>query len=130
MTIKKVYFEDYDQSFVYDTGYCVYDATITDNLPDWWPSSELLLSEISGIQQGGCAGYAYMPAVVYSEANDHMADWGNDILEYIEEQLGDLPSIPKGKTWCAIASFYLCVAVELYVSQYDVDAIIERLESA
>ena len=127
MTIKTLYLEDHNQTFEYDTDYCIYDASIIKNLPSWWPSKELLLSEISGIQQGGCAGYSYMPAVIYSDANEHMADWGDDILEYIEEQLGELPPIPKGETWCAIASYYLSMAVELYVLQYDVEDIIKRL---
>lgn len=115
---------------VEEEGYSIYDAYIDcAELPNWWPSDALSLSEIEGIQTGGCAGYAYMPAVVYAEAQAHMHAWGDDILEYIEEQLGDI-ILPSVYSWSGLASHLLCMAVELFVNTFDIEELKQTLEEA
>ena len=89
--------------------------------PDWIDSVEVY--EIASIQQGGCASGAYMPAVTYYTAKETMNEYGNEVLQFIEDQLGELPKVPKGESWSGMAVFYLSYAVELWASQFDIDGI-------
>jgi len=86
-----------------------------------WIDEGLEYYDIESIQQGGCASGAYMPAVTYFTAKETMNEYGNDVLQYIEDIYGELPEIPKGESWSGIAVFFLSVAVELWASQFDLD---------
>lgn len=74
--------------------------------------------DIMSINQGGCASGAYMPAVTYSTANDIMHNHGNSIMQYIEDNYGELPEPPRGETWSGRACFYVAIAVELWCIQH------------
>jgi len=95
-----------------------------DNQPDWITCNQSLdIADIQSIQQGGCASGAYMPAVTYYTASQTMAKHGDDILNYIEENLGELPTIPASESWSGIAVFFYSYAVELWASQFDLDGV-------
>lgn len=79
-----------------------------------WITQDLSCYDVAGINQGGCASGAYMPAVTYYTALGTMSEHGNDVLQYIEDTLGELPTIPQGESWSGIAVFFLSYAVELY----------------
>ena len=79
-----------------------------------WIEQDITGTDVASICQGGCASGAYMPAVTYYQAAQTMAKHGDDVLEYIEEQLGELPAIPAGESWSGIAVFFLSYAVELW----------------
>lgn len=79
-----------------------------------WIEQEIAASTIASITQGGCASGAYMPAVTYWTANDVMASYGDDVLDYISNTLGELPTPPAFESWKGRASFYLAYAVELW----------------
>lgn len=79
--------------------------------------------EVASIQQGGCASGAYMPAVTYHTAKETMNDHGDDVLQYIEDQLGEIPQPNSGESWSGMAVFYLSCAVELWAGQFDVENI-------
>jgi len=84
-----------------------------------WIEDDLTVGQVEAINQGGCASGAYMPAVIYHTALQTMSDHGDDALEYIENQLGELPAVPKQTSWSGIACFYLSLAVELYASSIE-----------
>ena len=84
-----------------------------------WIEQDLYPSDIRNILQGGCASGAYMPAVTYCTARETMGQWGDDVLEFIESQTGELPVVPKGESWSGIACFYLSYAVELWASNIE-----------
>jgi hypothetical protein len=88
-----------------------------------WIDEGLEYYDIESIQQGGCASGAYMPAVTYHQAIETMSEHGNQVLEYIEEQLGEIPQPKKGESWSGIAVFYLSYAVELWASSFDLDEV-------
>jgi len=81
--------------------------------------------DIASIQQGGCASGAYMPAVTYYQSRQTMSEHGDDVLQYIEDQIGELPPVPTGESWSGIACFYLSYAVELWASQFDLSDVEE-----
>jgi hypothetical protein len=81
------------------------------------------ICELQAIQQGGCASGAYMPAVTYSTALDVMSKHGNDVLEFIGNILGELPTPPVGESWAGMAVFYLSYAVELWAGQFDLHGV-------
>lgn len=88
--------------------------------PEWLVNMSPV-TELEGIQailHGGCSSGAYMPAVTYHTASQTMAAHGDDILEYIENNLGDLPNPPKGSSWSGIAVHYCSLAVELWCGQF------------
>ena len=91
------------------------DERIVENQPSWI-TQELSWSDVAAICQGGCASGAYMPAVTYHQARKTMSDFGDDVLQYIEEQLGELPQPPKTESWSGMACFYLSYAVGLFAS--------------
>ena len=45
-----------------------------------------------------------------------MSEHGDNVLEYIEEALGELPEVPKESSWAGMACLYLSYAVELWAS--------------
>lgn len=85
------------------------------DVPDWI-ESDITCSDIAAIVQGGCASGAYMPAVTYYRAVQTMAEHGDEVLEFIESNLCELPTIPAGESWSGIAVFFLSYAVELWAS--------------
>ena len=86
-----------------------------------WITEDLSVYDIQAIQQGGCDSGAYMPAVTYYQAIKTMSDNGDDVLQYIEDCIGELPLVPKGTSWGGIACFYLSYAVELWAGQFDLN---------
>ena len=72
--------------------------------------------DIAAINQGGCASGAYMPSVTYHIALETMNDHSDDILDYIEEALGEVPAPPTDGSWQGMAVFYVSLAVELWCS--------------
>ena len=74
------------------------------------------VSEIMAINQGGCAGNAHR-SVFYFEANKVMAEHGDDVLEFIEENTGELPAI-SNTSWSEMGSLYLSCAVELWCNNF------------
>ena len=80
-----------------------------------WIDQDITATDVESIVQGGCESGAYMPAVTYHIANKTMSEHGDDVLEYIENVLGELPSI-TGESWSGIAVKFLSCAVELWAS--------------
>ena len=83
------------------------------DIPEWI-SSDIDTHDVAAICEGGCASGAYMPAVTYSEAAEVIAEYGDDVLEYIENTLGELPALPEGVSWGGVAVHFLSHAVELW----------------
>ena len=87
--------------------------------PEWITCNHMLdWNDIRAVIQGGCASGAYMPAVTYFIAAKTMAKHGDDVLQYIENQYGEIPAPSAGESWSGIAVFYLSLAVELWCSQF------------
>ena len=82
-----------------------------DNQPAWI-TEPLTPYDIAAIYQGGCASGAYMPAVTYNQAIETMGEYGDDVLDFIEDNVGKLPP-PLDVSWSGMACFYLSNAVEL-----------------
>ena len=67
-----------------------------------WIDQDISPQNIAAIVQGGCASGAYMPAVTYHQALETMSEYGDDILDYIENVMGDLPDpTDKSLSWSA-----------------------------
>ena len=87
-------------------------------------------ADVAAILKGGCDSGAFMPAVTYWSAKAAMNSWGDEILAYIEDRLGDVPA-PDDKnrsSWGTLACFYVSVAVELWAS--DTLAALEAVDTA
>jgi hypothetical protein len=91
-----------------------------------WISDDISPYDVAAICQGGCASGAYMPAVTYSKALATMAEHGDDVLQYIDDALGELPAPPSDASWSGLAVFYLSTAVELWASS--AEGILEEYE--
>ena len=88
-----------------------------------WIEDGLSVADIQAIQQGGCDSGAYMPAVTYRRAASTMSEHGDDVLDYIEQALGEVPKPHEGFSWDGLAVFYLSRAVELWAYQFDLDGV-------
>ena len=98
-----------------------------------WIEQDIGASTIAAILQGGCASGAYMPAVTYHQARETMNEFGDDVLDYIEEVLGEVPKTMRNESWSGMACFYLSLALELWASSIEEDlasAIEERDKAA
>jgi len=84
-----------------------------------WITEPLTPYDIAAILQGGCASGAYMPAVTYHLANKTMAEHGDDVLQYLQDTLGELPKPPAEESWSGMACFYLSYAVELFCMEHE-----------
>lgn len=78
-----------------------------------WIDQDISPYDVAAIVQGGCASGAYMPAVTYHAALKTMQEHGDDVLEYIESAIGELPSV-AGQGWSQMACTYLSTAVKLW----------------
>ncbi len=79
-----------------------------------WITEPLSPADIAAVNQGGCESGAYMPAVTYHTANMTMAVHGDDVLQYLEDMAGQLPTPPQDICWSGLAVFYLSRAVETF----------------
>lgn len=95
------------------------------NLPVWI-DQDISPSDVAAIVQGGCASGAYMPAVTYSQALKVMSEDGDEVLQFIEDHLGELPKHRSDIPWAGLACFYLSTAVELWASS--VESELEQFE--
>lgn len=82
-----------------------------------WLKKNVTGTDVASILQGGVAGGAYLPAVIYWQANETMGEHGDAVLDYIEAYEGEVPAPPDGSSWQGMACFYLSVAVELWAAQ-------------
>jgi hypothetical protein len=97
-----------------------------------WIDPDITPCNIAAIVQGGCASGVYMPAVTYRTALETMHEHGNDILEYIEDNYGEIPAPPTGSSWYSIAVHYLSMAVEVWASsvEEEIAEILEQTDDA
>lgn len=90
-----------------------------------WIDQDISPSDVAAICQGGCASGAYMPAVTYYHALETMNKHGDEVLQYIEDALGELPKV-DGLGWGQMACAYVSTAVELWASS--IESELESLE--
>jgi hypothetical protein len=84
------------------------------NQPNWI-AQDLTPYDIAAILQGGCGSGAYMPAVTYYDACKTMAEYGQEVLMYLEDIYGVGECVPPADSdWQQINVFYLSCAVELW----------------
>jgi len=107
---------------------CDDDDTMVRSLPIFgvpdWIDQDITISDCMAVQQGGCASGAYMPAVTYYTANKVMAEHGDDVLDYIEREYGEIPAPDmQDMSWCGLAVYFLSMAVELWC-----DSVCNQLE--
>ena len=74
------------------------------------------VAEIMAINQSGCAGNAHR-SVFYYEANKVMAEHGDDVLEFIEDTMGELPKV-ENVSWSQMGSLYLSCSIELWCNNF------------
>ena len=72
------------------------------NQPEWIVE-DLTQDDINSICQGGRASGAYMPAVTYWQALETMGEHGDDVLDYIYDELGELPDVPPNASWSGLS---------------------------
>lgn len=79
-----------------------------------WIEQDITPYTIISICQGGCASGAYMPAVTYATAADTMREHGDDVLQYIEDIMGESPTMTSDDSWSGFQCKVLSIAVELW----------------
>jgi hypothetical protein len=97
------------------------------DVPQWIEQDIAASTVISISGFGGCNSGAYMPAVTYYTALRTMAEHGDDVLQYIQDALGELPQPRADESWSGLACFYLSYAVELWA--HDIMCQLEELET-
>ena len=107
-----------------------YDNPITSYIDTFtvpkWIEQDITPSTVAAILQGGCDSGAYMPAVTYYQAEKTMSEHGDDIFEYIEDFLDEIPRPSAPISWSGLAVVYLSTAVEQWASDIE-EMLIESL---
>lgn len=85
------------------------------NIPEWI-DQDISKDTIRAIYEHGAESGVYMPAVSYGPALETMYHHGDDVLDYIETRLGELPDV-TGKSWSGMARTYLCAAIDLWAAE-------------
>ena len=101
-----------DSQILWDTDTPIADLDGFD-VPSWI-GDKIPPADVAAIVQGGCDSGAWMPAVTYYLANETMHKDGDDVLQFIDDALGNLPPPPEGCSWSGMACHYLSYAVELW----------------
>jgi len=84
-----------------------------------WIIQPLSPYDVAAILQGGCQSGAYMPAVTYYQARQTMNEHGDEVMQYLEDSLGEIPQPPANTSWDGLACFYLSYAVELFAMEHE-----------
>lgn len=83
-----------------------------------WIEQDITPYDVAGILQGGCASGAYMPAVTYHMVLRTMQDYGDDILEAIQDVVGEVPAVGDD-SWGTYCCNLVSTAVELWASSVE-----------
>jgi len=96
-----------------------------------WIDEKITPYDVAAVNQGGCTSGAYMPAVTYWQALETMGDYGDDVLDFIQEALGEVPMPDSDESWSAMACHFLSTAVELWCSgvESEIDNLLDGVES-
>ena len=97
------------------------------DIPEWI-EQDISPLDIENIQQGGCASGAYMPAVTYHSALKTMSEHGDNVLQYIEDHIEELPTPPQDTSWSGLACHYLSCAVEIWAGSIDTSEIARDID--
>lgn len=94
------------------------------DVPDWI-DQDITTATVAAILEGGCDSGAYMPAVTYHDAAQTMAEYGDDVLDFLEgyAELSDIAT--RGMSWSGLACAFLSAAVDSWAH-----AIASELEDA
>jgi ketosteroid isomerase-like protein len=80
-----------------------------------WIDQNIQFDQVAAINEGGCASGAYMPAVTYEDAQKTMNEYGDDVLQFIDESGYEISGADLlGKSWAGMACMLLSTAVELW----------------
>ena len=95
-----------------------------------WIEEKITPYDVAAVNQGGCASGAYMPAVTYWQALETMGDYGDNVLDFIQEALGEVPMPDSDESWSAMACHFLATAVELWCGgvEDEVHKALDKLE--
>ena len=99
------------------------------DVPDWIDQS-IAVETVAAILQGGCASGSYMPAVTYHDAAEIMSEFGDNVLDFLNYELGETPAPMQGESWSGLACFYLSCAVELWAEnvRFEIEEMLEDKE--
>jgi hypothetical protein len=70
-----------------------------------------------------------MPAVTYWQALETMSEHGDDVLQFIEDAIGEAPYPDCDTGWAGLACHFLSMAVELWCSgvEDELESILEKM---
>ena len=97
-----------------------------------WIDQDISPYTVASIIKGGCESGAYMPAVTYHIANETMTKHGDDVLQFIDHHIGELPQCDDNQSWSGMACFYLSYAVGIWASNVEpeLETLMDELETA
>jgi nitrous oxide reductase accessory protein NosL len=85
-----------------------------------WIDEDMCAYTLAAIAEGGCNSGAYMPACTYHEANETMAQYGDDVFDYLEK-IGERPEDVFRNLWqigwSVLAAHVLCYAIDAWARE-------------
>lgn len=99
------------------------ELPLTDDIPRWITQLSWTGQEVKDLAEYGCGKCCYRPAVINCEALKTMGEYGDDVLEYLEEMGAASTDDLAGFSWSGMAVEYLSTAVETWAS-----SVLSRIE--
>ena len=78
-----------------------------------WIDQDISPCTVASLVQSGCASGAYMTSVFYDDASRVMEEHGDAVLQYLEDEIGEVPPIGK-LGWSGYKCCLLSAAVEAW----------------
>jgi hypothetical protein len=80
-----------------------------------WIEQDITVADVVAITEGGCASGAYMPAVTYHSALRTMSDYGDEVLDYLNDSGMDASlAVANSSGWSGMVCDLLSAAVEAW----------------
>lgn len=94
------------------------DGDDTFDVPSWI-DDDITINQIRSVTEGGCDSGAYMLACAYYSATETMKEYGDDVVQYIEDSGSEVPAFKAGQSWVGYVCTVLSTAVEIWCSSAD-----------
>jgi hypothetical protein len=104
-----------------------------------WIEQDITPADVAAIVQGGCDSGAYMPAVTYHQALATMAEHGDAVWNYLDNEYDGEHFHPKlaelaGNigSWHGLACYYVSKAVEAWAGsvESELEDMLDAIEEA
>lgn len=84
------------------------------NAPAFVREFEWDVDTIRYLAYDGVDSGVFMSTVTYHEAKEFMAEWGDEVIEWLYESYGEALNVSKVESWSYLAVYFMSLAFETW----------------